>query len=240
MSIEKIKHFVSKEALNIDGLGKKIVENFWDLKLIKLPQDIFRLDYNKIEALEGWGKQSVRNLRYSIDQKKNISLERFIYSLGIRHTGFEGAKLISKNLKSIKNFLNLLEEKKINELENLDGIGETQIKSIKNFFNNKTNITILQDLSRLLKIQDVKVLNKKGIFKEKTFMFTGKLLNMSRSEAKSLIEKNSGSVISNVSKKLDYLIVGEKPTKRKVEAAKQLNIKAINQNEWLKLLNKSS
>ncbi len=240
VSIEKIKHFVSKEALNIDGLGKKIVENFWDLKLIKLPQDIFRLDYNKIEALEGWGKQSVRNLRYSIDQKKNISLERFIYSLGIRHTGFEGAKLISKNLKSIKNFLNLLEEKKINELENLDGIGETQIKSIKNFFNNKTNITILQDLSRLLKIQDVKVLNKKGIFKEKTFMLTGKLLNMSRSEAKSLIEKNSGSVISNVSKKLDYLIVGEKPTKRKVEAAKQLNIKAINQNEWLKLLNKSS
>ena len=160
--------------------------------------------------------------------------------MGIRHTGFEGAKLISKNLKSIKNFLNLLEEKKINELENLDGIGETQIKSIKNFFNNKTNITILQDLSRLLKIQDVKVLNKKGIFKEKTFMLTGKLLNMSRSEAKSLIEKNSGSVISNVSKKLDYLIVGEKPTKRKVEAAKQLNIKAINQNEWLKLLNKSS
>ena len=92
----------------------------------------------------------------------------------------------------------------------------------------------------MLKIQDAKVLNKKGILKEKTFMLTGKLLNMSRSEAKSLIEQNSGSVISNVSKKLDYLIVGEKPTKKKVEAAKQLNVKVINQNEWLKLLNKSS
>tara|TARA_B110001450_G_scaffold61853_1_gene58656 strand:- start:4345 stop:6375 length:2031 start_codon:yes stop_codon:yes gene_type:complete len=240
VAIEKIKHFVSKEAFNIDGFGKKIVEKFWDLKLIRLPQDIFKLDYNKIEVLDGWGKQSVRNLRYSIDQKKIISLERFIYSLGVRHIGFEGAKLISKNLKSIKNFVNLSEEKKIYELENLDGIGETQIKSIKNFFNNKTNLIILKDLSNLLKIQDVKVLNKKGILKEKTFMLTGKLLNMSRSEAKSLIEQNSGSVISNVSKKLDYLITGEKPTKRKVEAAKQLNVKVVNQNEWLKLLNKLS
>ena len=79
VSIEKIKHFVSKEAFNIDGLGKKIVEKFWDLKLIRLPQDIFKLDYLKIEGLEGWGKQSVNNLRYSIDQKKNISLERLIY-----------------------------------------------------------------------------------------------------------------------------------------------------------------
>ena len=238
IAIEKIKHFVSKEAFNIDGFGKKIVEKFWELKLIRLPQDIFKLNYQKIEALEGWGKQSVSNLKYSINQKKNISLERFIYSLGIRHIGFEGAKLISTNLKSIKNFANLLEEKKIDELENLDGIGETQIKSIKNFFNNKTNLIILKDLSRLLKIQDVKALNEKGILKEKTFMLTGKLLNMSRSEAKSLIEQHSGSVISNISKKLDYLIVGEKPTKRKVETAKHLNITVINQNEWLKLLNK--
>ena len=236
----KIKHFVSKEAFNIDGLGKKIVEKFWNLKLIRLPQDIFNLDYLKIEGLDGWGKQSVNNLRYSIDQKKNISLERLIYSLGIRHIGFEGAKLISINLKSIKNFIDLIKQKKTDELENLDGIGETQIKSIKNFFKNKTNFLILEELSELLKIQDVKVLNKKGILKEKTFMLTGKLLNMSRSEAKSLIEQHSGSVISNISKKLDYLIVGEKPTKRKIENAKQLNIKVINQNEWLKLLNKSS
>tara|TARA_B100001063_G_scaffold242271_1_gene270632 strand:+ start:4120 stop:6150 length:2031 start_codon:yes stop_codon:yes gene_type:complete len=239
VAIEKIKHFVSKEAFNIDGLGKKIVEKFWDLKLIRLPQDIFKLNFNKIEVLEGWGKQSVRNLKYSIDQKKNISLERFIFSLGIRHIGFEGAKLLSKNLKSINNFINLSEEKKIDELENLDGIGETQIKSIKNFFSNKTNFMIVKNLNNLIKIKDVKVLHKKGVLKEKTFMLTGKLSNMSRSEAKSLIEQNSGSVISNVSKKLDYLIIGDKPTKRKVEAAKELNIKIITQNEWLKLLNRS-
>ena len=173
-------------------------------------------------------------------KKKNISLERLIYSLGIRHIGFEGAKLMSLNLKSIRNFIDLLEQKKIDELENLDGIGETQIKSIKNFFKNKTNLLILKDLNKLLQIRDVKALNKKGALKEKTFMLTGKLLNMSRSEAKSLIEQHSGSVISNISKKLDYLIVGEKPTKKKIENAKQLNIKVINQSEWLKLLNKSS
>ncbi len=239
VAIEKIKHFVSKEAFNIDGLGKKIIEKFWALNLIKMPQDIFKLNYNKIENLDGWGKQSARNLKYSIEQKKTISLERFIFSLGIRHIGFEGAKLISKNLKSIENFANL-SEKKIDELENFDGVGETQIKSIKNFFNNKTNLLITNALSNLLNIQDAKSVNKKGILKEKTFMLTGKLSNMSRSEAKSLIEQNSGSVISNVSKKLDYLIVGENPTKRKIEAAKELKIKIINQNEWLNLLNKFS
>ena len=95
---EKIKHFVSKEALNIEGFGKKIVENFWSLKLIKLPQDIFKLNYSKIEILDGWGRQSVANLKYSIDLRKTISLEKFIYSLGIRHIGSENAKLISKIL----------------------------------------------------------------------------------------------------------------------------------------------
>ena len=84
---EKLKHFVSKEAFNIDGFGKKIVEKFWELSLIKLPQDIFKLDYDRIEKLDGWGKLSADNLRYSVDEKKQISLERFIYSLGIRHIG---------------------------------------------------------------------------------------------------------------------------------------------------------
>ena len=96
MAIEKLKHFVSKEAFNIDGLGKKLLNNFWELKLIKLPQDIFSLDYDKIEKLDGWGKLSISNLKYSIQERTNISFERFIYSLGIRHIGLENAKLISK------------------------------------------------------------------------------------------------------------------------------------------------
>jgi DNA ligase (NAD+) len=237
VAIEKIKHFVSKDAFNIDGFGKKIVENFFNLKLIRFPQDIFRLNFKKIQKLEGWGAQSVNNLKYSIDQKKVISLERYIYSLGIRHIGLEGAKLISKNIKSSVNFTNLDNNKNLKDLENLDGIGETQIKSIKKFFTNKTNKLIVNELQKLLTIEDTKKIKLKGKLKNKTFMFTGKLLNMSRSEAKSLIEQNSGSIISNVSKKLNYLIIGEKPTKRKIDAANELKIKILNQSDWLKMLN---
>ncbi len=240
MTIEKIKHFVSKEAFNIDGFGKKIVENFWKLKMIRLPQDIFGLNYGKIRKMDGWGQQSVANLRYAIEEKKNISFEKFIYALGIRHIGFENARLIAKTLKSPENFLNLSKENKVDDLLNIDGIGETQITSLKKFFLNKDNLKVIQDLQKILKIQKTKENKKDGVLGDKIFMFTGKLTGMSRAEAKSLIEKNSGTIISNVSKKLDYLIIGDKPTKRKVEAAKELRIKIIDQSELLKLLNKSS
>ena len=201
IAVEKIKHFISKEALNIDGLGKKVVENFWNLKLIRYPQDIFNLDYAKISKFDGWGDLSVSNLKYSIDQSKKVSLDRFIYSIGIRHIGIENAKLLAEYTKSITNFLNLIEK-----------------------------------LSSMLNISDLK-LNKDGKLLNNTFMFTGKLSNMSRAEAKSLIEENSGSVVSSVNKKLKYLIIGEKPTNRKVQKAKELGIKILSQKEWLNLLN---
>ena len=240
IAIEKIKHFVSKEAFNIDGLGKKIIENFWNLKLIKLPQDIFNLDYKKLEKLEGWGPLSASNLKYSIEQKNKISLERFIYALGIRHIGQENAKLLARHLKSALNFFKLSNEKNIKYLSNIDGIGETQINSIKLFFRNSINIKVLSELNKNILIYNTATVNKDGLLKNKTFMLTGKLDKISRAEAKSLIEKNSGKIISNVNKKLDYLITGEKPTIKKVNIAKNLNIKIINQQEWLKMLNKSS
>ena len=240
IAIEKIKHFVSKEAFNIDGFGKKIVENFWNLKLIKLPQDIFKLDYNKVEQLEGWGKLSIKNLKFSINEKKKISLQRFIYSLGIRHIGQENAKIIAKHLKTAVNFFKLVDDNNIENLSNIDGIGSTQIQSIKKFFLNKTNLKVLFELEQNLMIENVLLLNNKGLLKNKTFMLTGKLNGISRAEAKSLIEKNSGKIISNVNKKLNYLIIGEKPTIKKVNSAKELNIKIIDQKEWVKILNKSS
>jgi DNA ligase (NAD+) len=240
IAIEKIKHFVSKEAFNIDGLGKKIIENFWNLKLIKLPQDIFNLDYNKIEKLEGWGSLSVKNLKFSINQKKKILLDRFIYSLGIRHIGQENAKLIATHLKSSLNFLKLPVNNNINNLSNIDGIGPTQIQSIKNFFLNKTNLEVLFELNKNLSIKNIIPINNDGLLKNKTFMFTGKLNGISRAEAKSLIEKNSGKIISNVNKKLDYLIAGEKPTSKKINTAKELGIQVIDQQELIKMLDKTS
>ena len=240
IAIEKIKHFVSKEAFNIEGFGKKIVENFWKIKLIRLPQDIFDLNFDKIEKMDGWGNLSVNNLKYSIEQRKNISFERFIYSLGIRHIGLENAKILSKYFKSLKNFSSLSIKNQFNELLNIDGIGETQVNSIKNFFTNKTNLNILQKLEKILTVKDAEPTNKNGLLKNKTFMLTGKLDGISRAEAKSLIEENSGTTVSSVSKKLDFLIIGDKPTKRKVENAKDLKIKIIDQHEWLKMLNKTS
>ena len=235
IAVEKIKHFISKEALNIDGLGKKVVEKFWDLKLIRFPQDIFNLDYKQISQLDGWGNLSVSNLKYSIDQSKKVSLDRFLYSLGIRHIGIENAKLLAEYTKSITNFLNFIQNKNLNEFLNIDGIGETQINSLKKFFENKSNYRIIEKLSSLLNISNLKI-NKGGKLLNNTFMFTGKLTNMSRAEAKSLIEENSGSVVSSVNKKLKYLIIGEKPTTRKVQQAKQFGIKILSQKEWLNLL----
>jgi len=240
IAIEKIKHFVSKDAFNIDGFGKKIVENFWSKKLIKFPQDIFNLNYKKIEKLEGWGKQSVSNLKYSIEEKKNVSLEKFIYALGIRHIGLENAKILAKFFKTCKNFIDLSINKNFDELLDIDGIGETQVKSIKNFFSNKENLNVLINLEKLLNITDTIVMKSDGLLKNKTFMITGKLNGISRAELKSSIEQNSGTIVSSVSKKLDYLVAGEKPTKRKIDTANELNIKVIDQNEMLKMLKMTS
>ena len=236
IAIEKIKHFVSKEAFNIDGFGKKIVENFFNIKLIKLPQDIFKLDYKKIELLDGWGELSVKNLKYSINEKKNISLDRFIYSLGIRHIGLENAKILSKHFKSFSKFKSLSKGNRFDELLDIDGIGETQVNSIKNFFSNKVNLDILTEFQEILDIKNQLVEKKNGLLKNKTFMITGKLEGISRAEVKSLIEENSGTTVSSVTKKLNYLIMGGKPTKKKIETAKKLKISTINQGEFLRML----
>ncbi len=240
IAIESIKHFVSKEALNIDGFGKKIVEKFWELKLVRFPQDIFSLDFNKINKLDGWGELSVSNLKHAIEKSKKTNLERFIYSLGIRHIGQENAKLLAEHLKNIDNFCNLSQIVDIENLLNIDGIGETQIKSIRNFFSNKINLNILKKLKKNMKISDAISLKKGGILKNKTFMFTGKLKEISRAEVKSLVEQNSGKIISNVNNKLNYLVAGEKPTTKKIKKAQELNIKILTQDQLMKMLNKTS
>ena len=240
MAREKIKHFVSKEALNIDGFGKKIVEDFWSLNFIRLPQDIFTLDYKKIEKLEGWGELSVSNLKTAIEKSKEISLAKFIYSLGIRHIGQENAKNLSRYFVSIKNFLKLcnpdLLMSEINSLDEIDGIGETQIESLIHFFKDKKNNKVVHELSRILNIQDFIEKKIDSFFSGKNIMFTGGFSTMSRSEAKSLAETFGAKILSSVTKKLDYLVIGlSKPTKNKVDKAKELGVKIIEEKEWLKL-----
>ena len=236
MAIEKIKHFVSKDALNVDGLGKKVVEKFWEKKFIRYPQDIFRLNYNKIESLDGWGNQSVLNLKYSINKSKKITLNKFIFALGIRHIGQENAKLIAKHLNTKENFIKINKNYNFKTFLSIDGIGEIQISSIRKFFSMKENLKVIKELSDLLDIYEEKT-QETGKLNKLCFMITGKLDNMSRAEAKSIIEKNSGKILSSVSKKLNYLVIGDKPTTKKVNQAKELGIRIIDQNQLNQLLN---
>ena len=239
---EKLKHIVSKEAFNIDGLGKKVIEQFWDLDLIKEPANIFELNYDIIKKLEGWGELSINNLKKAIKKSKIISLDRFIFSIGIRHIGQENAKILASFFSSIKNFSKLfnLEDRKklLLSLADLDGMGETQIESIDNFFSSKLNREIIKKLIDKLDISNYITKNADGKFSNKKLMFTGGFKNMGRSEAKSLAENNGGKVLGSISKNLDFLIVGDsKPTKKKVDQAKKLKIKILFEKDWNKILN---
>ncbi len=240
---EKLKHIVSKDAFDIEGLGKKVIDNFWNLNLIKTPADIFRLDYFKIRKLEGWGELSIKNLQNAIDKSKNIMLDKFIYSIGIRHIGQENAKIIGNFFKKSKHFSELFNEKKrakiLQNLEDLNGIGDTQIRSIDDFFSNKKNSEIIQSLMLVLNIKDMQKISQNGVFINKNIMFTGGFEKMSRSEAKAIAEENGAKILGSISKKLNYLVIGNsKPTKKKIEKAKELKINIMTEENWYKLLNR--
>ena len=238
---EKLKHIVSKEAFNIEGLGKKVIEQFFDLNLITEPADIFTLDYSKIRKLEGWGDLSIENLKNAIFKSKNISLEKFIFSIGIRHIGQENAKILAAFFISSKDFSQLFDrksrEKILKNLIELDGIGETQVDAINNFFSIEKNVKITRNLINQLSIKNYTIKNKDGKFSNKKIMFTGGFQKMSRSEAKSIAESNGGKVLGSMSRKLDILIVGDsKPTRKKIDQAKEFKIKIITESEWNKIL----
>jgi len=240
---EKLKHFVSKEALNIEGLGKKVVDNFWDQKLIKYPFDIFNLDLSILKEFNGWGNKSINNLRNSIFKSKKISLNRFIFSLGIRHIGQENAKVLAKHFLNIQNFfdvskkLNSKDQKNIEELSSIDGIGNSQIDSLKKFFSNEQNLKIVSKLVDLLDIQNYQYINKKTPISGKLIMFTGGFSEKSRSELKSLAENLGAKIVSTISKKTDFLIIGsKKPTIKKINEAKKLKIKILSEENWNEII----
>ena len=210
--------------------------------MIKNPSDIFELNFDKIKKLDGWGELSVKNLGNAIIKAKNISLDRFIFSIGIRHIGQENAKILASFFKTINQFSYLFSTKErkaiLENLKDLDGIGETQISSLQSFFNNNKNNEIVRNLILKLDVQDFKEANTKGKLSNTNIMFTGSFKKISRSEAKTLAENLGGKVLGSVSKKLNILVVGDsKPTKKKIDKAKELNIKIYSENDWYKLLN---
>ena len=242
---EKLKHFVSKDALNIEGLGKKVIDNFWNKKLVKYSYDIFNLDINILKKFDGWGEKSIVNLKNSISKSKKISLDRFIYSLGIRHIGQENAKVLAKHLLDVQQFfeicnkLNSKGQNYLDELHSIDGIGISQIDSLKKFFLNKQNLEVVSNLINLLDVKNYKILTKKTPVSGKLIMFTGTFENKSRSELKAVSENLGAKIVSTITKKTDFLVVGsQKPTTRKINEAKNLNVKILTEKDWNKIINK--
>ena len=240
---EKLRHFVSKDALNIEGLGKKLIDNFWNKKLIKYPYDIFDLDLEVLNNIDGWGEKSIDNLKNSVAKSKKVTLHRFIFSLGIRHIGEENAKVLSKHFLTAIKFFNLCKKLKENkpeylaELQSIDGIGRSQTESLKRFFSNLQNLKIVNNLIEVLDVTDYEYLSKKTPISGKFIMFTGGFMQKSRSELKSLAERLGAKIVSNISKKTDFLVIGsQKPTVRKINEAKSMNIKILTENDWNKII----
>jgi len=235
-NLETLKHFVSKKAMNIDGLGEKLIEKFVSLNLISDKYDIYELENHKdkIIKLDGFGEKSFLNLIESINKSKITSLSRYLFSLGLRYLGENNSELISLNFKNKTRFKNFIKSKKLREqLENIDGLGEKAINSFINYFSNEGN---LKESFAILDIIEIEEIESNYESLNKSILFTGTLKKMSRDRAKELAKKKGYKIASNVSKNLDILVYGEK-SGSKLKKANDLKINILNEKDFLNLIN---
>ena len=250
---ERLKHFVSKEGFDIDGLGDKQINDYFDMGIIKDPTDIFSLEqtYRKnppqIWVYSSGSKSKINTIKDSaiklfkaIDDKKNINFDRFIYSLGIRHLGSSTASLLASHFITFNNMVSVFKLHKLDEIDevrSLDGIGDKVVNALIDFFQNKETLNLVNNLIEMgVTIQDYEKIETDSILSGKRIVITGTLESMSRAEAKVRIESLGGKVVSSISKNTNYLIIGEKPTNSKIDKANSLEVKIINENEMFKLL----
>ncbi len=234
--VERIIHFVSKDAMDIRGFGDANVRKFYELELLKDVPGIYQLDFSKISSMEGFGEKSISNLQTSISKSKEQPLHRLIYALGIRFVGETTAKTLANSVKHLLDFQNF----SLEDLQNLEDVGPKVGGSIYQFFRNKDNIQMIGKLESLgLKLKNEKKDHVSGgNFQGQTFLFTGTLPTLKRSAAEELAEQNGGQILSGVSSKLNYLVVGE-DAGSKLEKAKKINtVKIISEEEFLKLMSK--
>ena len=243
-AVERLKHFVSRNAFDIDGLGGKHIETFWNEKLISTPADIFRL-FEKQEAFnerEGWGEKSVTNLLASIEARRSIQLDRLIYSLGIRQVGQATARLLARNYGSLAAWREAMDEARDHEspayedLVNIDGIGPLVAHDIIAFCSEPHNREVLDDLEQVLNVEQVaEISTAESPVTGKTVVFTGTLDTMTRSEAKARAEALGAKVAGTVSKKTDYVVVGA-DAGSKAQKAEQLGVTVLEEGEWRELI----
>ena len=246
---ERLKHFVSKEAFDIVGLGDKVVEEFYNDGIIKHPVDIFTLEERNsgddlfafdaglhLEQRNGWGKLSVQNLFQAISNRRTISLPRFIYALGIPQVGSATALLLAKNYGSLDALQQDMKRRETAKLIAIDGIGPEMGNDIVEFFNEQHNINEIKDLRKYIKIDDyVDTTSTDSQLSGKTVVFTGTLEKMTRSEAKALAQKYGAKVAGSVSSHTDYVVVGQ-DAGSKAQKAAELGIKTLSEAEFIALL----
>ncbi|HEY6954393.1 MAG TPA: NAD-dependent DNA ligase LigA, partial [Flavisolibacter sp.] len=234
--LEKLIHFASKDAMDIRGLGSAIIEKFYTLGLLTTIPQIYQLDYDAIGQMEGFGKKSIDNLKSAIENSKTQPLHRLIFALGIRHVGETMAKTLAHAVDHLLDLRNFDEE----ALQNLEDVGPKVAGSVAQFFSNQQNIELLKALEALgLNLHnEKKETSTGGTLEGQTFLFTGTLSKLKRTDAEEMVEQNGGSIVSGVSSKLNYLVVGE-DAGSKLEKAKKINtVKILSEDQFLKLLNK--
>ena len=232
---ERAIHFVSKDALDIDGLGRSIVIDFIERGFIKNLEDIYRLPYNEILKLEGWGEKSVENLKKGIEDAKGRPIWRLINAFGIRLVGVTTSKDIAGHIKEVLD----LQKLSLEDLTNIEGIGPKVAQSIYDFFQTESNIHLIKELERLgvnTKNRPEDSLAKNNKLEGKTFLFTGSLQQFNRDRAKQLVEENGGKLLSSVSANLNYLVVGEDAGSKLAKAKKIPSITVLTEDEFLGLI----
>ncbi len=248
-AVERLKHFISRNAFDIDGLGAKQVELFYNLEKIKTPVDIFRLEENdkkdlrKIKNLEGFGDKAVSNLFSAIDDRRSVDMDRFIFALGIRHIGQGNARLLAKNYLTIEALMKAFDAEQTDqgtaytELLNIDGIGEAVADAVKEFFSEPQNRELLFNLLEEVKVIEFEAPDLESEVAGKTVVFTGSLELMTRAEAKAQAEGLGAKVSGSVSAKTDYLVAGAKAGS-KLKKAESLGVQTLTEREWLDMIGK--
>jgi DNA ligase (NAD+) len=249
---ERLRHFVSRNAFDIEGLGEKQIELFYDEGRIMRPADIFTLaardarlaPEQRLAAKKGFGEKSVDNLFKSIEARREISLDRFIYALGIRHIGETTARDLAKALGSFDAFRTAAmaaakggkDSEAYREIDDIEGIGATVVDALVEFFGERHNLEALDDLVEQVEVQDfVRTVAKSSPVTDKTVVFTGSLEKMTRNEAKALAERLGAKVSGSVSKKTDYVVAGA-DAGSKLAKAREAGVTVLTEDEWLKLI----
>jgi DNA ligase (NAD+) len=244
---EHLRHFVSRRAFDIEGLGEKQIAYFFEEGWLKEPADIFTLEKRntrlKLEEIEGYGETSVRNLFAAIRERREISLERFIYALGIRHVGETTARALARGYGTWEAFHDAAlavakgDEEVRAEMDALDQIGDTVIDALAAYFKEKHNLGIVERLTKEVKILEAEKPASNTVVAGKTVVFTGSLEKMTRDEAKAMAERLGAKTSGSVSKKTDYVVAGP-GAGSKLDKAREAGVTVLTEDEWFELVGK--